>query len=182
MSRKKKKRRGYNNKRIPKKIIETQSPLAEEVVHIENKIKNEEKDIYELNLQKRIIKEDIVDRILLNNELTELIDNYCTINKEIIEKKEAQERRKLDLKNKKTKLDINPTVKKEVLDYMKIGDANHPVGLYNSICKYPVAICMQKNVYLSYQDIRYKNCLKHRDHKPCKHLQWLNSEICMEDK
>jgi len=178
MSRKKKKRRGSSNFKKPiKKVVEMQSPLAEEVANITNKVHEEEYALYELEKRKRNITEELVDKILLNNELKTLINQYCLTSKELDERTKSQTNRKKDLEYKQSKLtNENQTIIKEITDYMRIGDSDKPVGLYNSVCKDPVAICRQKNVYLSYADIRYKGCLKHRDHKPCKHLDWLTND------
>lgn len=182
MSRKRKKGRSKANSKIqkPKKVIvEKQSPLMEEVTNITNKVHEEELALYELDKKKRKITEDLVDKILLNDELTSLISQYCYTSKELDNRSASQENRKRDLEFKQSKLtEENKTVLAEVTEYMQIGDDvnGKPVGLYNSTCKAPVAICLQKNVYLSYGDVKFKKCLQHRDHKPCKHLQWLTGD------
>lgn len=174
---KKKKRRNNNFK---KKTVEVATPLASEVINITKKIQETDKHLYELESKKRVITENMVDLILLNNDLKNLINDYCNISEEIKEDTISQNNRKKDLEFKKTKLNQeNMTMVKEVTDFMKIGDMDRPVGLYNTECRYPVAICQQKNVYLSYNDIRYKKCLKHRDGKPCKHLSWINGDATL---
>jgi hypothetical protein len=175
---KKKKRRNSNNykgkQKFTKKLVEIASPLSQEVILIKNKINEEEGKIYDLENKKRELTEKLVDRILLNDDLRNLLNSYCYINKELNEKLIAQDHRKKDLGYKESKLtDENKTIIKKITDYNKIGDVDYPVGLYNQICKNPVAICKQKCVYLSYNDIRFKHCLQHNN-RPCKHLQWLD--------
>lgn len=178
MSRKKKNKNRNIIAPIKKIVKEVNSPLAEEVNNITNKICEEEKHIYELEKQKRELTEILVDKILLNNELKEIITKYVNTSNILEEKTKTQNNRKKDLEFKKNKLtEENKTVITEVNNYLQIGDIDQPVGLYNSICLDPVAICTQKNVYLSYSDIRYaKKCLKHKNHKPCKHLKWLSTD------
>jgi len=176
MSKNKKRKRRNSNTKFNKVMREIESPLAVEVMNINNKIHEEEKEIYELTIKKKNITEDLVDRILLSNELKDLILNYIDTNKELEERKLHNENRKKDLEFKENKLsETGKTVVKEVTDYMTIDDTNdYYIGLFNSECKCPVAICKQKNVYLSYEDLEYKRCLKHKDHKICKHLEWLS--------
>jgi hypothetical protein len=177
MSKKKNKKRRNRNSYIPRKRVEVDSPLSLEVMHITEKIQEEEGNLFKLDKEKRAIVETIVDKILLNSELKDLISNYCCINHEIEERKNTQNNRKRDLEYKQSKLtEENKTEVKVITDYMKIGDDERPVGLYNTECKHPVAICKQKEVYLSYTDIKFKGCLKHKDKKPCKHLQWLPTD------
>lgn len=167
------KKRKKNNIPMVKKVVE--SPLMEEIENIKNKIIKEDKEIYNLQDEKRKLTEELVDKILLNSDLQKLIVEYSSIDKKIESRLKAQENRKKDLEFKQKKMEETETIIETPL-YKKIGDENYRVGLYNTECKHPVAICCQKMVYLSYNDIRNKHCLKHRNHKPCKHLQWLNSD------
>lgn len=175
MSKKRKRGRASNSpKKFKKKVIEVQTPLAEEVCNITNRIQEEERNIYELEKRKVRLTECLVDEILKSNDLKNLINQYCITSRELDEKCRSQENRKKDLEYKKTKLsDENQTMLAEVTDYLTIDDSDKPIGLYNSICKSPVAKCLHHNVYLSYADTKYKKCLQHRNHKPCKHLEWL---------
>lgn len=173
---KKKKRRNSNQKHFKSKIVEMASPLSMEVMCITNKVQEEEGKLYELEKKKRNITEKLVDKILLNNDLRVLLNNYCDISKEIETKKNIQENRLRDLESKKSKLtDENQTIIKKITEYDTLDSSNYKVGLYNKECKCPVAICKQKNVYLSYNDLKFKKCLQH-NHKPCKHLQWLQTD------
>lgn len=167
------KKRKKNNIPMVKKVVE--SPLMEEIENIKNKIIKEDNEIYNLQDEKRKLTEELVDKILLNSDLQKLIVEYSSIDKKIESRLKAQENRKKDLEFKQKKMEETETIIETPL-YKKIGDENYRVGLYNTECKHPVAICCQKMVYLSYNDIRNKHCLKHRNHKPCKHLQWLNSD------
>lgn len=175
MSKKNKKKRRVTNN-FKKATVEVASPLAQEVVHITNKIHEVDKEIYDLEDQKRKKVESIVDLMLLSNDFKNLIEDYCAINQSIKDCLEGQKNRKKDLEFKKAKLtEDNQTVVKEVTQFMEIGDlGDKPVGLYNTECLCPVAVCMEKNVYLSYSDIRHKKCLKHKGGIPCKHLKWLS--------
>lgn len=168
-----KKRKKKNNIPMVKKVVE--SPLMEEIENIKNKIIKEDNEIYNLQDEKRKLTEELVDKILLNSDLQKLIVEYSSIDKKIESRLKAQENRKKDLEFKQKKMEETETIIETPL-YKQIGDENYRVGLYNTECKHPVAICCQKMVYLSYNDIRNKHCLKHRNHKPCKHLQWLNSD------
>lgn len=167
------KKRKKNNIPMVKKVVE--SPLMEEIENIKNKIIKEDNEIYNLQDEKRKLTEELVDKILLNSDLQKLIVEYSSIDKKIESRLKAQENRKKDLEFKQKKMEETETIIETPL-YKQIGDENYRVGLYNTECKHPVAICCQKMVYLSYNDIRNKHCLKHRNHKPCKHLQWLNSD------
>jgi len=172
---KKKKRRNSNHKNIKTKIMEVESPLSMEVTYITNKVHEEEGKLYELESKKRNITEKLVDKILLNNDLRHLINDYCNISKELESTKTAQENRLKDLESKQSKLtEENKTIIKKITEYENIETANYKVGLYNRECKCPVAICKQKNVYLSFNDVKFKKCLQH-NHKICKHLQWLDT-------
>lgn len=170
MSKKKK-----NKTTIKKTIVE--NPLIQEVRNIKRKINEEEKNIYELKSEKNKIVENLVDIILLNSNAQELLKKYSDITTTIENKINTQNNRKKDLELKETKLskDENNIIKEEY-DFKKIGEVDYPIGLYNSICKCPVAVCNSKQVFLSYNDVRNKRCLKHRDKKPCKHLVWLSNE------
>lgn len=172
MSKRKKKKYKNNIPKI-KKVIE--SPLSEEINNIKNKIVKEENEIYKLQDEKRKITEELVDKILLNSDLQKLIVEYSSIDKKIEGRIKVQENRKKDLELKQKKVKETENIVETPL-YKKIGDEDYKMGLYNNECKHPVAICCQKMVYLSYNDIRNKHCLKHRNHRPCKHLQWLNSD------
>lgn len=167
------KKRKKNNIPMVEKVVE--SPLMEEIENIKNKIIKEDNEIYNLQDEKRKLTEELVDKILLNSDLQKLIVEYSSIDKKIESRLKAQENRKKDLEFKQKKMEETETIIERPL-YKQIGDENYRVGLYNTECKHPVAICCQKMVYLSYNDIRNKHCLKHRNHKPCKHLQWLNSD------
>jgi len=175
MSKKRKRGRSSNSlKKIKRKVIEVQTPLAEEVSNITTRIQEEERIIYELEKRKVKLTECLVDEILKSNDLKNLINQYCVTSKELDEKNRSQNNRKKDLEYKKLKLsDENQTMSVEVPDYLTIEDSDRPIGLYNTICKDPVAKCLNHNVYLSFADVKYKKCLQHRNHKPCKHLEWL---------
>ena len=160
------KKRKKNNIPMVKKVVE--SPLMEEIENIKNKIIKEDNEIYNLQDEKRKLTEELVDKILLNSDLQKLIVEYSSIDKKIESRLKAQENRKKDLEFKQKKMKETETIIETPL-YKQIGDENYRVGLYNTECKHPVAICCQKMVYLSYNDIRNKHCLKHRNHKPCKH-------------
>ena len=174
MSHKKKK-----YKPIPKKKVLIENPLIDEVENIRNKIMEEDKKIYDLNSDKRDIVENLVDIIMLNNDIKELLNQYISIDEEIKTTIKKQENRKNDLKYKEEKLEeSDKEIVIEKTDFKTASDAEPGVkmGLYNRPCKNAVAYCATKQVFLNYNDIRNKKCLKHRDKKPCKHLIWLNSD------
>lgn len=173
MSRKRKKK---NQNHIKRKVI-SENPLMEEIKHIKNKINEEEKAIYQIKSEKNKIVEELVDIILFNSGMQELLSKYFKLNEKLEGKINSQNNRKKDLELKENKLsEEEEKIIKEEYEYKKIGEVDYPVGLYNSVCKCPVAICNSKQVFLSYNDIRNKRCLKHRDKKPCKHLVWLSND------
>jgi len=175
------KRKKKKTTAVVKKTVENEkvSSLKEEIRSIKNKIKEEDKLIYNLNSDKRKTIEEIVDLIFLNSDMKALLNTYTTLDSQVQQKKLQQKNRKTDLANKENKLteEEKACIEEEKV-YKKIGDpdVNYPVGLYDTECKHPVAICNQKQVFLSYKDIRNKKCLKHRDKKPCHHLIWLNGD------
>lgn len=181
MSRKKKKiqKSKYHNHYKNKKGVQN---LQEEIRNINRKLKEGEVKAYQLKSNKTRLIEDLAELFLMNSDARKILDEYVSNEVQLRDIEKANKNRKIDLESKEKKL--TEEEKKTINDefaFKKIGDADYPVGLYNQPCYEPVAICKDKNVYLSYKDVRYKRCLKHRDKKlggckQCKHLVWLNDD------
>lgn len=176
------------NQQPTKKIIKVtktpvDNPLVDEIRSIKGKIIEKDQEIYEEKNQNLRIVEEIVDLIFRDSTVQGLLMEYIDRKNSISEELKRQENRKRDLKFKIDKLK-SECGEDEVLDeddckespYFQIGDVNYKVGLYNRECKNPVAICNSKKVFLSYKDIRFKKCCKHRGEPPCKHLIWLQED------
>ena len=159
--------------------------IRQEVEYITIKIRNLDDDIFQLLKERDRLRDEI------NNKSIELLRINNQISK--LEKKKANKavdlKRKQEIINEFSDDDLDTSSESNIIieeeketdkeecdcekehnkKYMEIGDAKYPVGLFNSVCKNPEAICDLKNCFLSYKDVRKRKCL----FKMCKHLKWL---------
>ena len=151
--------------------------LKEEIVNINKNIRNDEMKAYELKSNKIKLLEDLAEIFILNSDAQKILNEYCNNEMQLREIETTNNNRKKDLEYKKNKLTEEEL--KSINDeftFKKIGQTDYPVGLFNRPCYDGVAICNQKNVFLSYKDVKNKRCLSHKDRKPCKHLVWLKND------
>lgn len=87
------------------------------------------------------------------------------------------ERLKLNLQAKVSEERLNlakarpksPKHGKRSVEYMSLDDCKN-IGLYNRTVVFPVAKCKLHNCYLTYNDVRKRNCV----FRMCRHMEWVN--------
>jgi len=181
---KRKKLKPINLNNIPlrelNKIIDDDVVIKREISNIKSNIEKENEEIYQLRKEKVTVLETLVDKMLLDKEMTTLISQYIELSDNIRTRELKNSNRRADLNFKKEKIGYDDE-KDEIIhpekNFLTADDSSeHYIGLYNKICHSPVAKCLKKNVYLSDLDIRCKKCLKQRNHQMCKHLAFLKDD------
>jgi hypothetical protein len=158
----------------------------EEISHIESNIEIENEEIEKLNTQLHIILNSLVDGLISHSEKSfDIFEEYTRINEEINYRIKRNENREKEIVRKNNKLDYDKSqlVGISVEEFKKAQEIiNQPkyktmkddpsMGLNNKRCSNPQAVCLLKEVNLSYSDIRKKRCLTKIKNKPCQHLCW----------